>query len=404
MRRPETCSRAAWALCLFRAGGRVVQGGVDIVGLVAKQLRSRRSVSGGRRMVLAAGVALAVVACGSTVQPKAAHPSAVPKTPSFDLTAERALAQTGLGIALASTVLPSQLQIVVRASIGGTGSGSSICTALPGGGSVRTGASAAVETVFYDAACTQPFVVADATPHASSLAGGASQIVVSETAAYYGIGGAELGTLALDETAVVGGAVVQLHGLGIFTPDSGAHAPVQLGLVCQIPSAGSGTVTSFPCSGGVVQDFSSLAVALGSVTPLTLSVANSSQAGPVNFVGSGATVVTGPLGSMKLTNPSPTSLVVQGGRPYISFNTTGSAGAFVLFPPPPTAWTLTDSADGEQLRIAVTNDTTRRLVVGITSLPSGDSLATGSIDKSGTGSITYSDGSSAAITAWTLAG
>jgi hypothetical protein len=41
--------------------------------------------------------------------------------------------------------------------------------------------------------------------------------------------------------------------------------------------------------------------------------------------------------------------------------------------------------------------------VTIIQLSTGATLATGSVDQSGTGTITYSDGSSAAITSWTLA-
>jgi hypothetical protein len=39
----------------------------------------------------------------------------------------------------------------------------------------------------------------------------------------------------------------------------------------------------------------------------------------------------------------------------------------------------------------------------ITRVSTGVTLATAAVDHSGTGTITYSDGSSAAITSWTLA-
>jgi hypothetical protein len=66
----------------------------------------------------------------------------------------------------------------------------------------------------------------------------------------------------------------------------------------------------------------------------------------VTFTGSG-TAVSGPIGSLTLTDPSPTSLIIQGGTPYSSITTNGSAAAFVLFPPTPTSWALTDAADDQ---------------------------------------------------------
>jgi hypothetical protein len=51
----------------------------------------------------------------------------------------------------------------------------------------------------------------------------------------------------------------------------------------------------------------------------------------------------------------------------------------------------------------VIDNTTRKLSMTITRVSTGATLATGAADQSGTGNITYSDGSSAAITGWTLA-
>jgi hypothetical protein len=123
---------------------------------------------------------------------------------------------------------------------------------------------------------------------------------------------------------------------------------------------------------------------------------------PVTFTG-GGTAVTGPIGSLTLTNPTPTSLIIQGGTPYSSITTNGSAAAFVLFPPTPTSWTLTDAAHDQQFQISVTDNTTRDLTMTIKQMSSGITLATGAVDQSGSGTITYSDGNIAAITNWTLA-
>jgi uncharacterized protein (TIGR03437 family) len=95
--------------------------------------------------------------------------------------------------------------------------------------------------------------------------------------------------------------------------------------------------------------------------------------------------------------------VIQGGTPYTSTTASGGTAGTGLFPPTPTGWTLTDAAHDEQFQISVIDNTTRALSLTITQVSTGHNLATGSIDQSGTGTITYSDGSTGTITSWTLA-
>ena len=303
---------------------------------------------------------------------------------SGNVVVERALAQTGLAIGLASTVLQSQFAMVLQVL-----EQSEACTALPGGGSVRWSGSGSMAT--YYGFCTQPYVV---TSPNTTVTTGNNQLAVSETASYYGLSGTILGTLALNETVLVGDTT-NLFGLGIFTPAAGARTPVQLGLSCSLSD------TTNTCSGGVAQDFPALGMAIGAVSPLTLSGSNAT--GPVSFSGGGS-VFTGPIGSLTLTTtPSQTSLVIQGGTPFTSTTCSGSAGAFELFPPTPTSWTLADSAHDQQLQISVVDNITRNLTITIKEVSTGITLATGALDQSGSGTITYSDGSIAAITNWTLA-
>jgi hypothetical protein len=162
-----------------------------------------------------------------------------------------------------------------------------------------------------------------------------------------------------------------------------------------------GSATSARCAGAIAQDFPSLGIAVGGVTPLSISFGRQADA-PVTFTG-GGTAVIGPVGSLLLTNPTSTSLVVEGGADYATTAASGGAAAFVLFPPTPTAWTLADSADDQQFQISVADNTVRNLTLTITQISTGITLATGTLDQSGSGSMTYSDGSIAAITLWTLA-
>ena len=305
---------------------------------------------------------------------------------SGNVVAERALAQTGLGIGLASTVLQSQFAMVEQVILQNVS-----CTALPGGGSVRWSGSGGAMTTYYGSYCTQPYVV---TSPNTTVTTGNNQLVASETASYYGLSGTMIGTLTLNETVLVGDTTWNVYGLGVFTPATGARTPVQLGLSCSLSD------TTNTCAGGVAQDFPALGMAIGAVSPLTLSGSNAT--GPVGFTGAGS-VVTGPIGSLTLTAPSPTSLVVQGGAPFTSTACSGSAASFSLFPPTPTSWTLADSAHDQQLQISVVDNTTRNLTITIKEVSTGITLATGALDQSGSGTITYSDGSIAAITNWTLA-
>ena len=302
--------------------------------------------------------------------------------------AERALTQAGLGVGLASTVLQSQLQMLLAVLMENPS-----CTPITGGGSIATNYSGTLATVYYDSACTQPYIVASPTLTAS----GDSTVNVVETATYYGPDGTVMGWMSLNENAVIGDNSDTVYGTGLFTPAGGAQTPAQLGLYCTFnPSSQA------PCGGGIVQDFPELGMAIGVAPVLKLHLTGESFTAPVTFTGSGSPV-TGPMGSLTLTNPSPTSLVVQGGTPFTSLTATGGEAGLELFPPTPTSWTITDSGHDEQLEISLNDDTTRDLTLTVTQVSTGTTLATGLIHRSGAGTITYSDGTTAAITNWTVA-
>lgn len=331
---------------------------------------------------------------GGVIPPDNTHPiplecRALRRT--ANVVAERALAQTGLAIGLASTVLQSQIAILNAILSQDTS-----CESLAGGGSALANGNATLVTVYYGDNCTQPYIVA--TPNTTATTNSSEyQFVIAETAAYYGLNGTNIGTMTLNETALAGDdGSINVYGLGIFTPVSGARTPVQLGLYCAV-----GTATTAQCAGGIAQNFPALGLAIGGVTPLTLTLSATESTAPVTFTGGGS-AVTGPVGSLTLTNPSPTSLVIRGGTAFSTTTASGGAAEFTLFPPTPTAWTLTDSAHDQEFSISVVSNTVRNLTLEITPVGGGKTLATGAIDHSGSGSITYSDGSTAVITNWTL--
>lgn len=316
----------------------------------------------------------------------------------------RMLTQEGLAVALASNVLQSQLRILV-ASL----EGSTTCMALPGAGSVRllsyrqiskTEVKSAVD-IYYDAKCTSPYIAAQATITEAQHA-----YTIAETDAYTGPKGAKLGSLRLQESASLstGSGPTILIGLGRFTPAN--HAPgVDLGLECTITAGTGNKIPPFPCQGGIAQNFPALKAALASVTPLTLTVTGTGNAQKVSFAGSGSVLATGAIGALSITEPSATSLGIGGTYArYGSSSAKGSAAGFSLFPPTPTGWTVTDGSHHAEFSIAVESDTTRDSAGTVIDTTTKQKLASFAVDQSGTGSITYADGTKAAITGWMLGG
>lgn len=307
--------------------------------------------------------------------------------------AQRELAQAGLSIGLGFNVLQSQEAIIISSGNGFP------CNAFNGGGSVQAGDTQFKATVYYDSNCTRPYIVGNITSLTQLTSDSGT---ITETATYYGPDGKTLGTLALNMMIVdemSGGQLtgVKLNGLSVFTPATGSQTPVQLGLYCEVQGLG-GVFTNSPCSGAVAQDFPALGIAVGSVIPITMNGTTTSGG---TFAGGGSTV-NGPMGSLVLTNPTPASFVIQGGTPFGTIATSGSAAAFSLFPPTPTGWSVTDTGHDLKFEISVVDNVARTLSLTIKQVSTGKTLATGTTDQSGTGRITYSDGSSAAITSWTL--
>ncbi len=146
-------------------------------------------VANGGPGAISADVTNVVVTCAPTGPPDSA-------------VAERALAQTGLSVALASTVLQSQVYVIFDA-----GTQSVPCYALNGGGGAQSGSTptASVQghpvypvTIYYDSKCTQPYVAADITALTQTGDGAG---IITETATYYGLTGTTIGTMTLNESA-----------------------------------------------------------------------------------------------------------------------------------------------------------------------------------------------------------
>jgi hypothetical protein len=314
----------------------------------------------------------------------------------------RVVAQQGLAIALASNVLQSQLTVLIDATDGGTG-----CIPMTAGiGSskilrrVTSGdVTGSLITIYYNGACTHPYIEANA--HMVSTG---STYAITESATYIGTTGTTLGLLRVTEDAAISGSKISVHGTGTFAPHDGAPV-VHLGLSCAIPGGSSNVPPPFVCEGGIAQMFPNLGVSLGSVTPITLTL----KAAPadqyiVNFASSRSTMESDTSGALSIGTMSNSLLrVTGGGTTFTSDTTTGTAGRFALFPPTPTGWTITDPATTTVFSITVLNNASRQLKGSVTTT-AGKRLATITVDRSGTGSISYAHGATDSITNWLLSG
>jgi hypothetical protein len=356
------------------------------------------------RIGLSAVAVIAIVSASFSGGVATAAPRPTTKAPSAAVET-RLVAQQGLAIGLASNVLQSQLTVLDDAEDGVT-----VCSKSTSGvGSSKVlhetnaGQVATVDVdVYYDTKCAHPYVEADAKV-TSSITKGLFGFSITETAVYLGTAGARLGSLTLTESAKeAASGVLDLVGTGRFTPKSGAPA-VSLGLTCAVP-ASRGTPRPFPCSGGIAQSFPKLGVSTGSVTPLTLTLkAIGSDQYKVSFAGSKSTLETGRVGALSIATKSG-QLVIKGKGTVVGTDTTsGQAGEFVLFPPTPTKWAITDKAHKTRFSVSVLNNASRKLS-GSVATTSGRSLARFSLDRSGTGTFTYVGGSTVRVTNWLLAG
>jgi hypothetical protein len=319
------------------------------------------------------------------------------------LVEQRMVTQEGLAIALASTVLQSQLEMLISSISDSVGS----CSALVGkAGSIKLLSHHKVSkkelkttiAVYFDTKCQSLYISAN-----PDLVSNGQTINVVETADYMSPTGFKLGTMTVNENAVLGKSTVKgVSGLGQFRP-SGSKKSVDLGLACKFSNLTGNKVPPFPCEGGVAQDFPKLSEALASVTPLTLTLEGKQGSKGVTFGGTKSDMVTGALGALSITTPSTFTLGIGGkSKRYGTAVTNGSAATFSLFPPTPTSWTIVDKAHDATFSIAVVNNKTRQSKGTVTQTSTGNTLASFTADQSGTGSITYSDHSTAKITSWLL--
>jgi trimeric autotransporter adhesin len=347
-------------------------------------------------LVTAVGVGSSSITASSEGVASAATVVTVAISPS--LVEQRVLAQQGLAIALASTVLQSQLYTLLELVAQGNISG---CVMLPGGGGLTLLTPTTVIPFqigfYFDATCARIYMQETVTTFTADNTLGNFHIIAN--ALYTGPTGTALGSIAFDEAANsigINGSQLTgtVNGLGTYTSLAGAPS-VRLGLNCNLAAPGHNVGI---CQGGVAQDFAGLSAAYGSVTTLAL---DSAATGALTLSGT-SLLTSGALGALTLTQPMATSMVVNGGSTYGTTVDAGGAASFTLFPPTPTGWTVTDAAHDQVFAITVASNTVRNLIGTLKRISTGATLATIALDQSGTGTITYADNTTAPITSWML--
>jgi hypothetical protein len=334
-------------------------------------------------------------------------------TANADTIAEHALAQQGFAIALASNVLQSHLLFVSGVTDSGSGwngtcyalsddihSGGTKATASPPAAGHDFPALVHVE-IFFDGDCAARYMAADVALTEVDTATSTTYSVTNLAIQYYAVDGVTpLASLTTTASVTLNDdQSLALHGLGHLQGAAGSNVVASLGLVCGAESG----ATALPCAGGIVQTFASLGTALGSVSPLTLTGNDNDDS--LDFASTiPASFSSGAPGSLTLgyTDASDQALKITGGSASGSDQVTGHVAEFSLLPPPPTSWSASDVAHDLHFSISVIDATTRGLDVAITRISTNALRASGHVDQSGSGTITFSDGSSAIVRSWVM--
>lgn len=258
------------------------------------------------------------------------------------LVEQRALAQQGIGVQLATQTFLSQISLafnVLGPTIGldsdmGDGNCGDPNYALftltqfgHAGGMVPWSPispdSPGYAAIYYDDQCAQPWMTDELSSWTTDLEFQGNGMLLAaatdEFANFYGLNGVPMGAMRLTEAAQLtmaegSGSISEgatAYGLGTFTPANGGPT-AQLGLACSIDLLEFlGEGEPVPCNGAIAQDFPKLDLSLGFVVPLSFSpvvTPNITWAGSqwVAVSGNGG-IFTSPDGSIWTSHPSGTT-------------------------------------------------------------------------------------------------
>lgn len=357
-----------------------------------------------------AGVLFKVIAATFVLLPQVANlpAHAAPKGADASLIEQHIVAQQGLSLGLATMLLQSQWEVqnAIGLTVGqcfsplGSGWGgieelSQFNTGQAFGGHLR---------LYFDTACTQIYMDEKVRYRVRSFS--PLDLVPVATIAVYSRSGRKTGTFELSGRVL--GATSETHlrisATATFSPRDGSPQAT-VAFTCEIPPTEVDGALDVPCGDGIAQDFPVLGISTASVNPVILHMVTSSGITSITFKqDKRATLYTGALGALSVSvNPRNKIVLTGDATPYGADKIAGKAALWGLFPPRPTQWTINDAGHDADFSIALRSDLTRKLTGTITSSAMSTPLATMAIDQSGTGRISYSDGTTANVSSWIIA-
>lgn len=312
---------------------------------------------------------------------------------------QRAITQLGLAHGFLSRVLQSEVQILK--TIQGRRVGA--CASFIDGGSIKLLKAAgfipinAEVNIYYDAQCKTAFLKATLTVYPSSK----TNVSFNETAMVYRSTGPLLGKLAINGTADDNGTTTLSTGTGTFVPANTAYH-IHVGLNCAYPSNLRGA-KPFGCKFAVAQPFKELRLDVATLSSLTYTVRETTTNSFTGSFSGGASLATGPFGTLSVSVPTTKSLVITGGSKVFGHSTITGSERLAVFSPPPTSWTAIDTAAAKAFSLSMARDATGNSSGGVKDTTTKKSISTFLIDQSGTGSAIYADGQKRPVTNWLIA-
>lgn len=250
------------------------------------------------------------------------------------------------------------------------------------------------ERTFYDSACTQLYQDMFLDVVATSSTAG----TITGTDTEYSVSGAFLDYVTLTmNMSGIGTSAPQFSLQATSAANSTAQPTVQFGVAC-----GLGSSSSLACGFGGVDTVQALSQDEGVTLNLAASATTSTTSVTVPVSGNAA-AYTGATGALKLTPGTFPAWTISGGtlsdsatlNGQFSYSTAGVIAGASL--------TLTDSADDGT--VTLTAGGTPETIAGtIKQTDTGKQVATFSVDASGNGTITYSNGTTGTIQNWVVTG
>lgn len=343
---------------------------------------------------------------------------------------QRIVAQVGLGVGLQSSVFKTQLQILdaLRSRVGvcitahqhggddhddgdrvgkvglrnddnndddddsqDDGGGSFKLVELSANGPLNINA---IIEVYYDNECKKVFIHAPLKVQPT----GQNGISFTESATFFKPVGTVLGKLTVNASGAKTDSELKLNGTGTFVPSNGG-VHVEFGLDCAFPTVLTGA-NPFVCNGAVVASFNALKFDLGLLSSLTTKV---TEVECHDFVGSfrgTERLVGGPFGKLGISLKDD-SVRITG--PSVSLGTIVIAGSEHLGASPSLiAWTVTDAQHDIVASINAAKGSTQGFVGIIKDTITQKTLATFSVDQSGSGWMIFSNNQNVSITSWII--